>query len=62
VKQLIEARLDSELMEQMDFKYPHICLDLMTQMVVETTTVLDTDFAPDEHFVYFKLPIGVDYE
>jgi hypothetical protein len=49
-------------MAEMDFRYAHICLDLMTQMVVETTTVLDTDFAPDEHFVYFKLPIGVDYE
>lgn len=62
MKQLIEARLDSEFMDEMDFSQPYVCLELLRQMVIETTTVLDTDFAPEEHFVYFRLPIGVDYE
>lgn len=55
MKTLIEARLqDIEL----DYRYPYACLDFLREMVMETTTVLDRDFAPEEHFVYFRLPIG----
>ena len=55
MKQLIEARLEDI---ELDYSQPFVCLELLRQMVIETTTVLDTDFAPDEHFVYFRLPIG----
>lgn len=55
MKQLIEARLEDI---ELDYSKPFVCLELLRQMVIETTTVLDKDFAPDEHFVYFRLPIG----
>jgi len=61
MKQLIEARID-ELAEDMDFNRPLTCLEFMRQIVVETTIVLDTDFAPDEHFVFIRLPIVGQYE
>lgn len=53
--QPIEARLEDI---ELDYSQPYLCLELLKQIVAETTTVLDTDFAPDKHFVFVRLPIG----
>ena len=58
---LIEARL-GDILEEFDFNQPYHALGMLSQIVVETTTVLNADFAPDEHYVFIRLPIVSDYE
>ena len=48
--------------DEIDARYPYTALAHLRDLVIETTTMLDTDFAPDNHHVYIRLPIGGQHE